>query len=167
MFHDFTLAEFRKLYPNDDACLEEIKEIRYPDGVLCRECKTVTQHYKIAGRTAYGCRFCRNQIYPLTGTVFEKSTTPLTKWFYALFLMTQTRSRISIQGLQGELGVTYKTAWRMYGLIKRLMEQNEGDLLREPSALIKSQDKKTGDKIYKWVLFNAIEVRVVHRNESS
>lgn len=164
---NLTLPRFQKLFAGDDACFDEITKLRYPDGIYCEVCGKYTTHYKIEKRTAYGCKHCRNQVYPLSGTIFEKSTTPLHTWFYALYLMTQMRSRIRVRELQEELGVTYKTAWRMYQLIRELMEQHDGDLLREPSALIKTQDKQTGIKIYKWVLFNAIEVKVVHRRESA
>lgn len=166
MLEPFPLSQFNRLFPDDDSCLDAVKELKYPGGIYCPICKTVTTHYKIIGRTAYGCRYCRNQTYPLTGTIFEKSTTPLRVWFYSLFLMTQMRSKMTVRQLQTEIGVTYKTAWRIYQLTKILMEQNDGDLLREPSAVITSQDKQTGTKIFKWVLFNAIEVKVVHRHEA-
>ena len=39
-------------------------------------------------------------------------------WFYAMYLMTSTRCGISAKQLERELGVTYKTAWRMFKLIR-------------------------------------------------
>lgn len=68
----------------------------------------------------YQCS-CGYQISPLAGTVFEKTTTPLQYWFYAIFLMTNTRSGVSAKQLQRELGVTYKTAWRIFKQIRILM----------------------------------------------
>lgn len=165
MLEPFPLSKFNALFPTDDSCLDAIVHLRYPEGITCSRCKTATTHYKVTGRCAYSCRYCRTQTSPLKGTLFEKSSTPLRVWFYALFLMTQMRAKLSVIELQNEIGVTYKTAWRMHHLAKALMEKNGGDLLREPSALIKSQDKQTGTKIFKWVLFNAIEVKVVHRQE--
>jgi hypothetical protein len=55
----------------------------------------------------------------------EKSSTLLHLWFYAMYLMTSTRCGISAKQLERELGVTYKTAWRMAHLIRhKLMTQD-------------------------------------------
>lgn len=74
----------------------------------------------------YSCEFCRNQVYPLAGTIFEKSTTSLKLWFYAMYIMTQTRSGTSAKQLERMLGVTYKTAWRMFKQIRMLMANTGG-----------------------------------------
>ena len=52
-------------------------------------------------------------LHPTAGTIFHKSSTSLHLWFYAMYLMTSTRCGISAKQLERELGVTYKTAWRM------------------------------------------------------
>src|SRR5260370_13257734 len=58
------------------------------------------------------------------GSIFEKSTTPLRIWFYAMYLMGSTRCGISAKQIQGETGVTYKTAWRMFKQIRTLMSED-------------------------------------------
>ena len=120
----FTLGQFLKRFPHDDACLEEIKNMQYPDGSVCPHCKQKAKYYRITGRTAYACGLCRSHVFPLAGTIFEKSTTPLRLWFYAMFIMVQTRAGISAKQLERELGVTYKTAWRMLKQIRMLMSQS-------------------------------------------
>ena len=124
----FTLGQFKKRFPDDSACLEEIKTMRYPDGSVCPHCKKESKFYRITNRTAYSCEFCRGHVYPLAGTIFEKTTTPLWLWFYAMFIMVQTRAGISAKTLQREIGVTYKTAWRMFKQLRTLMAQ-ESSLL--------------------------------------
>ena len=119
----FNFKLFLKKYSTDDACLEDIKSIRWPEGVTCPTCNKVTLFYKITDRTSYSCGVCRTQIFPLAGTIFEKTTTPLRFWFYAMFQMINTRSGISAKQLQRELGVTYKTAHRMFKQIRRLMAE--------------------------------------------
>ncbi|HSW88868.1 MAG TPA: hypothetical protein VLG12_06925, partial [Candidatus Saccharimonadales bacterium] len=131
-------------------------------------CEKTTKHYKLKDRTAYSCKFCRHQIYPLAGTIFEKTTTPLHFWFYAMFLLTHTKASISIKQLQRELGVTYKTAWRMFQQIKVLMQQNNGDLLAgkiEMEDIFATKDNKP--KIRKWTLFNKFEISLVEKQEPS
>jgi len=127
------LTDFLKRYNTSEKCLEEIKNLRFPDGITCKKCKKVTSHYKIKGRMQYACQDCGTHIAPLAGSIFEKSTTPLTSWFYAMFLMINTRSGISAKQLERELGVTYKTAWRMFHQVRKLMadmdfEQLDGDV---------------------------------------
>ena len=148
-----------RLFPDDEACLDEIKKLKYPGGILCAQCKGVTRHYKVQGRTAYACKFCRTHVYPLKDTIFEKTSTPLKLWFYAMFLMTHTRAGISARLLQNELGVTYKTAWRIRARIYAQMEKNEGDLL--------SEAWDTGEaKVHKWVFFNKIHLTMVEKREA-
>src|SRR5207245_11407884 len=89
----------------------------------------------VGNRTAYACDHCGNHIYPLVGTIFEKSSTSLWLWFYAMYLMCSTRCGISAKQIQRETGVTYKTAWRKFRQIRTLL--SEGDLqLEGPSVEI-------------------------------
>ena len=118
----YTVADFNAEFPTDDSCLEYIKEQRWPNGVtVCAKCGVERKHYRVSGRTAYACDHCGNHIYPLAGTVFEKSTTSLKLWFYAMYLMGSTRCGISAKQIQRETGVTYKTAWRMFRQIRSLL----------------------------------------------
>lgn len=126
----FTLSQFLRRFPNDESCLETIKKLRWPTGLVsCSKCNKDTKHYKVKGRTAYACEFCGNHIYPLASTIFDKTTTPLRLWFYAIYLMVQTRAGISAKQLERELGVTYKTAWRMFKQIRMLMAESGGGML--------------------------------------
>src|SRR6266852_2821419 len=130
----YTVADFNREFPNDDACLEHIKEQRWPDGITeCEKCGIERKHHRVTGRTAYACQACGNHIYPLAGTVFEKTTTSLRLWFYAMYLMGSTRCGISAKQIQRETGVTYKTAWRMFRQIRSLL--SEGDLQLEGSSV--------------------------------
>lgn len=148
----FTFMQFLEKFPDDDLCLEEIKRRKYPGGINCSKCNRITTHYRLTGRKAYACKFCREQTFPLKDTIFEKTTTSLRLWFYCMFVLTQTRAKISVKELQKELGVTYKTAWRMYNKLHFLMQQRKGDLLFDPS-----------EKIHKWLLFNTFEIKVVQK----
>ncbi len=124
----FTLRQFNYRFPDDDACLEAIKLARFGNEYQCPKCHVIGKFYHIKGRTAYACGSCRHQIYPLKGTIFEKTTTPLKDWFYAMYVMVQTRAGISAKTLQRELGNSYKTSWRMFHQIRELMA-DDGDML--------------------------------------
>jgi transposase len=122
----YTLFDFNAEFPSDAACLEYVKEQRFPGGVTqCEKCQQERRHYRVTGRTAYACDHCGNHVYPLAGTIFEKTTTSLRLWFYAMYLMGSTRCGISAKQIQRETGVTYKTAWRMFRQIRSLLSENE------------------------------------------
>jgi transposase len=122
----YSVKDFNNEFPNDDACLEHIKEQRWPDGMApCAQCCKTTKHHRVGNRTAYACQFCGSQIYPLVGTIFEKSSTSLRTWFYAMYLMGSTRCGISAKQIQRETGVTYKTAWRIFNRIRTLLTDDD------------------------------------------
>ncbi len=124
----FTVRQFNYRFPTEDACLEELKVLRFGERLDCPKCGKNNPFHKLAGRKAYSCDYCRYQLHPLAGTIFEKSTTPLKDWYYAIYLMTQTRAGMSAKQLERMLGVTYKTAWRMFHQIRKLMA-DDGDIL--------------------------------------
>lgn len=121
----YTKKMFDAQFPDDDACLEYIKNARWPSGINCEKCQRLTPHYRIRSKRVYGCEFCGTQVSPTADTIFHKSRTPLRDWFYAMFLMASTRTGISAKQLERELGVTYKTAWRMFTQIRKLMESED------------------------------------------
>lgn len=128
MNQKFSLRQFKRKYGTHNLCLEAIKRLRFPDETVCPKCKEKSVFYQVTGRVSYACKHCGWHVYPLAGTIFEKSTTPLDLWFFAMYLIVQTRSGVSAKQLERMLGVTYKTAWRMFKQIRLLMAQ-------EPSML--------------------------------
>jgi transposase-like protein len=118
----YKVADLHREFPNDDACLEYIKEQRWPNGVIrCEKCNLERKHSRVTGRVAYACDRCGNHIYPLKGTVFARSTTSLKKWFYVMYLMASAGRGITAKRIQRETGVTYKTAWRMLRHLRPLI----------------------------------------------
>src|SRR3984957_2077624 len=126
----YSVRNFHAEFPNDDACLESLKESRWPNGMaMCAKCGVERKHHRVTGRPAYACDYCGSMSSPMAGTIFEHSSTSLKKWFYAMYLMGSTRCGISAKQIQREIGVTYKTAWRMFKQIRSLM--SEGSLQLE------------------------------------
>lgn len=121
-----TIQDFFQQFPDDDACLDHLFRTRYGDEPVCPKCGQVGKFGKLANMPAYTCN-CGHHIHPMVGTPFEKSRTPLQKWFYAMFLFTTTRNGVAAKEIQRQLGVTYKTAWRMAKLIREYMGYVDGD----------------------------------------
>jgi transposase-like protein len=90
-------------------------------------------------------------ISPMAGTIFEKSSTALRTWFYAMYLMSATRCGISAKQIQRETGVTYKTAWRMFKQIRTLMSEDislEGEAVEADESYFggKAKNKRFGKR---------------------
>jgi len=121
-----TIQDFFGQFPDDDACLDHLFRTRFSDEPVCPKCGQVGKFGKLANMPAYTCN-CGHHIHPMVGTPFYRSRTPLQKWFYAMFLFTTTRNGVAAKELQRQLGVTYKTAWRMAKLIREYMGYVDGE----------------------------------------
>lgn len=121
-----TVGEFFARFPDDDACLSHIMEVRYGLRHICQACGVEGTFHKLTGRRAFSCSSCGDHLYPCAGTIFKDSRTPLRVWFYAIYLFVTTRHGVSGKELERSLGVTYKCAWRMGQQIRTLMAKADG-----------------------------------------
>lgn len=122
-----TFKDFLSQFPDDDACLEHLMRTRYGDRHECGGCGKSAHYYRIKKRAQYACEHCGYQVAPKAGTPFEKSRTSLHSWFFAMFLFCASRNGVSAKELERQLGVTYKTAWRMARLIREYMGYVDGE----------------------------------------
>ncbi len=126
----YSLMEFMRAYPDDAACLDFLWRERFaPDGhhAQCPKCKRERKFHRVKSRPSYSCDSCGRHINPLADTIFHKSATSLHLWFYAFYIVTSTRCGVSAKHLERELGVTYKTAWRMLNLIRNQLMTEDDD----------------------------------------
>jgi transposase-like protein len=77
---------------------------------------------------AAACDYCGSHVHPTAGTIFHKSRTKMRTWFHAIYLMSTTRCGISAMQLMRETNVGYKTAWRMFTQIRKLLAESIDDL---------------------------------------
>jgi transposase len=125
-----TYSRFLELFPDNDACLEYLKGKFFADGTQCPKCERPSKFHRISGRSAYSCQYCGHHVYPTAGTIMHKTTVSLQLWFFAIYLMSSTRCGISAKQLEREIGVTYKTAHRMFKQIRSLL-WDQGERLLE------------------------------------
>ncbi|MFI5118006.1 MAG: IS1595 family transposase [Terriglobales bacterium] len=146
----YTINDFNRQFPDDNACIEHLKEQRFPGGIAyCGKCRQEQKHHRVKGRPVYGCDVCLTQISPMAGTIFEHSSTSLRLWYYAMYLMASTRCGISAKQIQRETGVTYKTAWRMFRQIRSLLSESDMQLEGEAVEMDESYfgaKRKRGEK---------------------
>jgi transposase len=118
----YTFKQFQEEYPNDAACLARIMETQYGGDVTeCQVCQRRTKFHPMGKRRAYACQDCGHHIYPCAGTIFHKSSTKLSIWFFAMYLMTSTRHGVAAKEIQRQTGVTYKCAWRICHELRKLI----------------------------------------------
>ncbi|MCA1244586.1 IS1595 family transposase [Stappia stellulata] len=117
----FSVRDFFARFPDDEACLTHIMEVRFGMKHVCRKCGVDSTFHRMTERRAFACAACGDHVYPTAGTVFEDTRTPLQIWFYAIYLLVTTRHGVSGKELQRQLGVTYKTAWRIGMKIRELI----------------------------------------------
>lgn len=115
----YTIKTFRKDFPNDDRCLEYIFKARFPNAKGFHREKNTKQYSHQSGY---------KKIAPMAGTIFENSSTPLTLWFHAMYMFSTSKNGVSAKELERQLGVTYKTAWRMAKAIRSLMQSGNDKL---------------------------------------
>lgn len=130
----FTKKQFDEKYPDEETCLDEIFQNRYGTLIECPKCfkkvdvENHTGFSRIEGRKCYACQWCSFQIHPLADTIFHKSETSLRSWFYAIWLFSNSKNGVSAKELERQIGVTYKTAWRMAKQIRLLFVQTQSQL---------------------------------------
>ena len=125
---DFSVREFFQRFNSEDACLEHIMAVRFGGTRFdCPKCGTVeSTFHKLQKRRTYVCASCGHHVNPTAGTILENTRTPLVSWFYAIYLFCTTRHGVSGKELQRQLGVTYKTAYRIGQQIRDLMSKAQG-----------------------------------------
>ena len=123
-----TFYEFQHQFPDDEACLKRIMVERYGGTKLdCPKCGVHGNFYRLTRERAFVCQHCKHQLHPTVGTIMERSRTPLHKWFYAMHMFSTSRHGVAAKELQRQIGVTYKTAWRMAHEIRKYMAEVDGE----------------------------------------
>lgn len=108
-------------YGTDDHCRAYLTELRWPDGVKCPKCES-DKISRIQKRQQYDCDSCRYQFSVLSGTMFHDTHLALTKWFFATYILCESRNGVSANQLKRMLRVSYETAWYLCHRIRAAMK---------------------------------------------
>jgi transposase-like protein len=123
-----TYQEFQAWFPDEDACVEYLARLRWPDGFRCPVCAG-EKAWRTAKRT-WMCAGCARKTSVTAGTIFHRSHTPLSTWFAAVWFVTAQKNGASAQGLQDLLGFgSYETAWAWLHKLRRAMVRPDRDRL--------------------------------------
>lgn len=122
-----TLRQFQERFPTEEACLEHLMETRYGLTHDCEKCGREARFHAVTKRRSYACNFCGHQVFPTADTPMHRTRTPLRDWFYVIFLFCASRHGVAAKEVERQLGVTYKTAWRMCHEIRKYMAALDSD----------------------------------------
>jgi transposase-like protein len=122
--HMLTVGEFRAQFGEDSQCAEQLTRQRWPEGFQCPRCSGGTRGY-IASRRVHECKLCGYQCSVTAGTIFHKTRTSLSSWFWAIYRMGHDKKGIPALQLAKEIGVSYTTAWLMQHKIRKAMEDRD------------------------------------------
>jgi transposase-like protein len=141
-----TLRQFQARFPTEDICLDHLFQVRYA-GTACPKCERPLKYSRVKGRRAYQCNWCANQLYPTAGTPFDRTRTSLRDWFFVMFLFTTTRNGVAAKRVEREIGVTYKTAWRMCHEVRKYMaELDSDDPIGGPGTVVEVDETAIGGR---------------------
>lgn len=121
-----SMAEFLDRYGSEDQCEAALIASRWPEGFACPACGSgENSSFRREGRLYWQCSACRHQCSVISGTIFEATKLPLTRWFLAMHLLTQSKNNVAALELMRHLGVCYKTAWLIKHKLMEVMRVRE------------------------------------------
>jgi len=128
------LIDVTRKFRTDEQCLDYLEAMRWPHGVCCVHCgvMNVSTITRTAGKNKrvriYQCleKECGKQFSATSGTIFNDTHLPLTKWFLAIALICEAKKGMSAKQLERHLGVNYRTAWHLAHRIREAMQDGTG-----------------------------------------
>jgi len=95
-----SLPEFQSLYGTEKQCEAALEKTRWPDGYHCSRCQS-TLHcvLHVRSRKTFQCGVCNQQTSLIAGTLFHSTKLPLTTWFLAIYLVSQSKNNLSALSL--------------------------------------------------------------------
>jgi len=139
-----SFSQFIKRFPNEESCVKYLYTVKWPNGFVCPVCGH--QHcYELNGYGRYQCANCRHQTSLTANTVMHRSHMPLTKWFWAIYLVACDKRGISALALAGKIEVSYKTAWYLLRRIRGAMQMRDDRYVL--GGIVEFDDSYFGGKI--------------------
>jgi len=124
MYNSISFLSFQRRFSTEEKCRRYLFTRRWSNGFVCPKCKGTTFSL-ISTRGLYQCSQCRQQTSLRVGTIFEKSRTPLRKWFWAVYLLSQHKNGMSALSLSQFLNIAYWTALSMTHKIRSAMAERD------------------------------------------
>ena len=123
-----TVDEFEKMLADEAACLEFLRQHRWPKGFCCPRCSG-TERWQLRARPMDECRACGHQVSLTAGTLFAGTRKPLRIWFRVIADFLTDKRGCSALLTARKHGLSYQTAWTWLHKIRSLMDRDGIDTL--------------------------------------
>jgi transposase-like protein len=130
-------------FGTDEKCRETLVRLKWPNGVECPHCQS-KKISRVAVREIYDCDSCRYQFSVTAGSIFHDSHLPLTKWFFATYVMVESKKGVSANQLKRMLGISYKTAWYLCHRIRKAMTEVSPDPIGGKGCTVEMDETYVG-----------------------
>lgn len=146
-------------FPNEARCIKHLEQLRWSDQVISPFDENSKVYY--CKNNKYRCRNSGKYFNVKTNTIFHNSRIPLQKWFIAIWMLSNRKSKMTSVYLAKEIGITQKTAWYMMQRIKAYLEADNG--------IVKSKTKRKPKKLVikkeKMPLAKAVKPKIIENSE--
>lgn len=122
------LVDINTLFPTEEKCRALLVRLRWPEGPRCLRCNASVVELETEKQLFY-CKDCDYQFTVTSGTVFNDSHLPLTKWFLTTHLLCEAKKGMSAHQVHRTVGMSYKTAWYLCHRIRHAMAQTDKPMM--------------------------------------
>src|SRR5439155_20782414 len=140
---EMNLPKLIEQFGDDEKCRARLTELRWPKGVTCQRCQSRSIS-RVIDRDQYDCNKCRYRFSTTSGTIFHDSHLPLSKWFLAIYLITESKKGISALQMKRTLDIAYQTAWYLCHRIRAAMRDVNCELLK---GVVEVDETYVGGKV--------------------
>jgi hypothetical protein len=165
-----TIVGVRAHFFDGQECRKYLEAVRWPKGIRClrrrharlsnvdrlvdRKGPIVHRCLSTEHRFLHECLRCRYQFSGTTGTFLHRTDVSLRDWFIVLRQFQTSKQTVSPAWIAKNMGVTYRTAWRMGNCLrprrndKLLRQLAERIVEREPLANKPESKGSAGDTAF-------------------
>jgi transposase-like protein len=139
-------------------CIAYLEKNRWPVTPICPYCNS-TKSSRKTQEFRHTCHNCKRSYSVLVGTLFDSTKLPITKWFFAIHLITNAKKGISSLQLARDLHVNKNTAWFLQKRIRQAMKDEDCIL----SGIIEIDETYVGGSISNKNYFTKLKSGKYHK----
>lgn len=141
-FNFKNLSDFHLHLGTIEQCKKALELSRWNGEIHCVHCGA-DKVYRTNRGFKCSTKECAKKFTVTSGTIYDSSKLPLTKWFLAAYLLTSAKKGVSSYQIARQVGVSQKTAWYM---LHRIREQVRAKIKEQMQGVIEVDETYIGGK---------------------